>query len=420
MSKVDQWCDVGWRDGMVVSARSVYQAVETTDWTTPVPTDFLRDLRLWVRPSGELLVIGQGGEGNAWVVTRTSCDSLGPTYGNCSVAWGPGGVPFVVRSGTHYTAGGDTHTWANTTQGIREVLADGSVIRGDDNLVLTMIQGHPFYKRTPKDGFIVGQNGTSIGVLHVASGAYFTCPPGQTLSVAEGIHFSVWKDSRIAIAALTDHGAYVEDFAVGDIDKTTNDVNRLTTVALVRSGFQTPLGDRHAEFLLKLARSLQVAGDTGAGLLKKTGGTTIQLPDGTTVAQDNITYPDGSGRDVLGDGEGAATPQWGDRGPGDPARYYKVPLDGPVDPPVDPVKPFDPKPLLDQIDALRASVALLGASRDVHQSRLDAMGSSILDLEDQVHELEHTPKLPWKVQGGVNVLETGRTFGHTHIIKESK
>lgn len=108
-------------------------------------------------------------------------------------------------------------------------------------------------------------------------------------------------------------------------------------VKAVRAKYPTPLGMRHAEFLLEVAAALKM------GLLRKTGGTRIALPDGVEVSQDIVMDPV-SGRifDILGDGEGAAVPGWGEAA-GSPQpleRLYKVgpgtpPPPPPTDPPVD-------------------------------------------------------------------------------------
>jgi hypothetical protein len=132
--------------------------------------------------------------------------------------------------------------------------------------------------------------------------------------------------------------------------------DQLEIVKAVRARFPTPLGARHAEFLLTIAGAL----GGGAGLLRKSGGTVIALPDGTTVAQDIIAYPTGRIYDVLRDGEGAAEPTWGEANgsPVDPSRYYAV--SGTPEPP-DPPHPPDPPDdtLAKQVAALIAEVASL-------------------------------------------------------------
>lgn len=116
--------------------------------------------------------------------------------------------------------------------------------------------------------------------------------------------------------------------------------NQSATVARVREKYPTPLGAKHAACLLEIAREI----GQGAGLLRKDGGTNIELPDGTRVAQDIIVFPNGDGYDCLGSGETLATPQWSGPVEGSPfpsSRYYKVSASAP---PVDPEPQPQPNP----------------------------------------------------------------------------
>lgn len=179
--------------------------------------------------------------------------------------------------------------------------------------------------------------------------------------------------------------------------------NQIGIVRAVRSNYGTPLGDRHAAFLMTLALSIGQA----AGLLRKTGGTTITLPDGTTVAQDIICFPDGEAYDVLGDGEGAAVPQWGLAGgsPLDPARYYKVP--GTV-PPVVPPTGNDPIPGIQS--AIKTLTEIAARQDEQTRAVVDTLASVLVRLTD----LEQRPPvvLPQlRVKGS-----TGRNLGHSHSI----
>lgn len=134
----------------------------------------------------------------------------------------------------------------------------------------------------------------------------------------------------------------------------------LAVVRQIRSKYPTPLGARHAEFLVELAQTL------GQGLLLKTSGTRIRLPQpwNVDVAQDIICVLDpntgtATHYDVLEDGEGAARPGWSLVGPIDPKRYLSVSAPSPTPSPV-------PAPLPgDTLDAcvrdLRAVLARLEA-----------------------------------------------------------
>jgi len=84
--------------------------------------------------------------------------------------------------------------------------------------------------------------------------------------------------------------------------------NQLGTVQQIRAGFPIPLGARHPEFLITVARA------TRAKLLRKDAGSNVQLPSGDHVSQDILIF-DGFGIDILSDAEGVAMPTWQEKGP---------------------------------------------------------------------------------------------------------
>ena len=85
-------------------------------------------------------------------------------------------------------------------------------------------------------------------------------------------------------------------------------VNQLGVVVAFRAKYPTPLGDRHAAFLVEVARA------TRALLLRKESGAHVRLPNGVGVAQDILIF-DAEGVDILRDAEGAAEPTWQEKGP---------------------------------------------------------------------------------------------------------
>ena len=146
------------------------------------------------------------------------------------------------------------------------------------------------------------------------------------------------SDGQIRAAVLRDEDFRAPSVPVPEPPRPTpiptpEPVMQLDTVTRIRAKYPTPLGSRHAAFLLELAKAI---GD-GAGLLRKDGGTNIALPDGTKVAQDIICYPNGRIFDVLEDGEGDADPTWGEANgsPVETSRYYQV-TDTPIPPPLTP------------------------------------------------------------------------------------
>lgn len=108
----------------------------------------------------------------------------------------------------------------------------------------------------------------------------------------------------------------------------------------IRESYPTPLGSSHAAFLIEAAQA------TKLGLILKSSGTRIILPDGTPVSQDCLMERDGSNHyDILIDAEGYAEPTWGEVGEIEASRYvdpfqYRVedepddPIQDPNDPPV--------------------------------------------------------------------------------------
>lgn len=174
--------------------------------------------------------------------------------------------------------------------------------------------------------------------------------------------------------------------------------NHIAVVQAVRASYPTPLGTQHAAFLLELASRLP----DGAGLLRKSGGTVVTLPDDTTVAQDIICYPDGRIFDVLSDGEGAAMPTWAEANgsPVDPSRYYRVSA-------AQPAPPADNPPVPDHSDELK----LLWAAVSELRRQNDRIYSRISNLETLTYALrQHIEQLEARTYRVV----ISRTWGHSH------
>lgn len=94
--------------------------------------------------------------------------------------------------------------------------------------------------------------------------------------------------------------------------------NKLYLVQTVRTTYPTPLGDRHGQFLIDVARA------TGAKLLRKDAGSHVTLPDGRNVSQDILVFSNGQECfDILSDAEGAASPAWQEKG-AIAGEYYDV------------------------------------------------------------------------------------------------
>lgn len=187
----------------------------------------------------------------------------------------------------------------------------------------------------------------------------------------------------------------------------------LQIVRSVRANFPTPLGPSHPKFLVDLITAL----GPEWGLLIKTGGTRITLPDGVSVSQDCVTDKKGIQVDCLADGEGSATPTWNeverDKYTPDPARFYRpsglqsVPPSAPQTPP--PTAP----PTVDRLDEIEEALAQLAIAAS--QSFAKAEGA-INDLFRRLQRLEEDLAKPRTIEGRTD----SRGFGplsHSHYFK---
>lgn len=171
----------------------------------------------------------------------------------------------------------------------------------------------------------------------------------------------------------------------------------LSVVQSIRAKYPTPLGSKHAAFLLETAGTLHL------GLLRKSTGTVITLPDGVTVSQDIVMASDGRIWDILQDGEGAAVPTFNQGEPVDPARFYAVtsaPAPQPVPQPTPPPA-VDLTPLIQRLDAL---------NKDIAQLRADAE-SKFSEIDGKFSALPPPQILPTVAEGtiGIQAVLTGRT-----------
>ena len=216
----DPWIDVAPHPaGGFVKAQSLSGAVRVTfaggashDW--PVPTDFLRWLRVAVSPAGQVAVIGQAGDGLALLIVNGAVWSLGQTFGMAPVALryegetlhtyrcGPGDFVPLYLDGVETLR---THA----VEGIRDVLPDGTIILGQPTAA-GVFDGHNFGQFTRRDGWIVGQSGFTIGCLHEATSHYFTARRG---TMSEGIHVARQSTGELAVCALTEAGAFYQVFS---------------------------------------------------------------------------------------------------------------------------------------------------------------------------------------------------------------
>lgn len=176
----------------------------------------------------------------------------------------------------------------------------------------------------------------------------------------------------------------------------------------LRNQFPTPLGLRHAEFLIRGAVAV------GAKLLAKKGGTTVTLPDGRTVSQDIFVFGT-TGVDILSDGEGAGKVVWQVKeGESfhdtiDPADYH-LDTPGPVEHIPDPPShiPDVPIPGLPRPEVIALMESAISAALAPVQEDLNVLD---LNLAEVSHRLE---SLLGILAEGVS---TSRSFQHSHKLK---
>lgn len=172
-------------------------------------------------------------------------------------------------------------------------------------------------------------------------------------------------------------------------------MSNLSIIQSTRAEYPTPLGAKHAEFLLA------VAGKLGYGLYRKSGGTTVTMFDGTTVSQDIVVAGRGGAMfDILSDGEGLATPVFNPSDPtSDPDKFYAVAATGGADtgpipsPPDSSVPHSDPNAVLAKLDE---AIAAIKSAQNLQQ----------LAYADQINRLQAItlaipPPAPRSFQGSI-------------------
>lgn len=190
----------------------------------------------------------------------------------------------------------------------------------------------------------------------------------------------------------------------------------LAIVEKVRSKYPTPLGDQHDEFLTEVIQAL----GPEYGLLRKAGGTRVTVA-GVDVSQDVVTTRAGLQIDILGDGEGAATPAWSPVDPShytpDPSRFYRPA--GLVDLPED---TGDYAERLDQLEtAFTEFVVATIRTLEAFDTRVKALVDEVGDLVEELASLRsevETEPAPRTITIEGQTEERGvRPFRHSHNFK---
>ena len=218
----DFWTDVAAHtDGGFVRAVSegrslaVYHNQGPLLWRKTLDTDFLRYTRVAVFANGWIVAGGQDEGGVALLVTSTTTTPFGPTLGMFPVALRvDGNTLHTYRCGPEhfvpvYIDGIDSGIRTHAVEGLREVLADGTILFRQQTAA-AVIAGRNFGQFTRKLGWCIGECANSIGCLHEASGHFFTARRGP---VNAGIHFDVQTNGDLAVVAAIEGAAYFEVFS---------------------------------------------------------------------------------------------------------------------------------------------------------------------------------------------------------------
>jgi len=209
--------------------------------------------------------------------------------------------------------------WVWSSQGIRDVLPDGTIVSSDDTYK-RQIDGHNFGEFQQRQGWTAGQSGFGIGIL--VNGIFQFARVPMANQQNRGVH-GARAGNRFAVCAWTERGAYYQSFAlplgaqvdpnppVINVPPTMEPIpmpaNQIETVRRVRAKYPTPLGARHWEFMVEVAQA------TGTLLYRKDGGDHVLIPALNRYVSLDVVGRGALGdnwADILGDAEGAAVPAW--------------------------------------------------------------------------------------------------------------
>lgn len=425
------WCDLAYdAAGHLFWAYSVPGAVVveknfTPAWQQPVPTGFLLFTRIGIDRDGAVYACGAGHDDHGYMVSSAGVRDFGLAVGNNPVAFGlvngdlcvwivyALGAPVRyrivrVRDGAVIR---DNQPGIATSQGIRDITPDGSIVWGDPTYGPLVVDGHTFNQYQQTANYLVGQRNHPDGIGALVGESYWT--PLTTPNALLGVH-GAWHNGTLAVCGYF-QGAHAGTFTPPyPVDAVPSPVPPPPVIVLPPPPSQPPPPtpeptpvtftipqalDKLTDVKARLLASGQdLSGPCGAfkivkqfayeqrglsaGLLSKPSGNNCE---GFSV--DWILFPDGSGSDVLGDAGGANIPQW-DVGPPDPtmvSRYRAVTEDpgflsgapSPVTPPPQP--PADPNEadLTARVGALEAALAHLLASQETLEGRVNALPAPV-------------------------------------------
>lgn len=413
----------GWSD--VVRAPDGFRFVRATEvdvttetvegalvWRTPLP-DAILYLRAAADASGTVQAVAQGhGSGLAYVITETGVRVLGQSFGQnaTAIAWFPGsGFTYYVQTSPDsyavYNASCNPCAvpMRHTSQGFRDVQPDGTVRLGDDYFTAAF-NGWTFWQYAQREGVTVGQCEIP-GICAAVEGRTFTLIRGEAYEphvavIGQSFAVASRHAGGAALAVVTPPyppgethpGAPPAPIPPPVVDPApvpapqTQPPNQKAAVEEIRQKYPTPLGDRHAAFLIEVAQR------TGGKLFRKDGGDHTTLPNGINVSLDVLIIETATGPwwiDILGDAENTARADWSaNPNAQEPDKFIDVrglTVPGAPTPTPSPIPTPSPDPvLLARLGALEASVSDLRqrlADADARLSaRIDVLASRPVDL----------------------------------------
>lgn len=216
------WADVISDGGHVWAVYSVSGAVVcerewVEQWRVRIPGDYLRFTRSAI--DGERVYgVGQSLDQHAWLVTNGLAHDLGPAVGTFPVAFGRRDgslcvwVVYALGNPIRYriirvsdgVVIADDQPGILTSQGIRDIAPDSSIVWGDPTYNGDF-GGHHFNQYQKTDQFIVGQSSKPDGIGCLVGSAYWIAL--QTNGAPYGVHGTMLANQTLIVCGYSDSGA---------------------------------------------------------------------------------------------------------------------------------------------------------------------------------------------------------------------
>lgn len=205
-------------EGGVVIAESLPGALRATWWrttgpqvlwTTPVPTDHLRFVRVAVSPFGLVAGVGIGGPdgGPVFLVDAGGAVPHGHADFEQGVAITHDGTDFVVyaqRTATTYTRNGQSFPMRHSSQGFTDVFPDGRIVFGDETVEAFQVRDRhdvvrTLWRRLVRGPYLVGDCDNGIGVFDTRAQTFFVVRRGP---INHGIRAALDGPTLLLVAKI--------------------------------------------------------------------------------------------------------------------------------------------------------------------------------------------------------------------------